>query len=97
MVIGGLYVTSFIPGRLRLKVEEVRHSPDFGLRLRSTLGCVPGIVRVEVNPSTGSVLVHYETVVVTREPGRHKLTEAIHALFPAADTAVLLAWLDRAS
>jgi len=97
MNIGGFYVTSFIPGRLRLKVEEIKRSPDFGVRVRDTLARVPGIRRVELNASTGSVLVQYDAAVVIRGDGRHVLTNTIRELFPAADIVLLLSWLDRAS
>jgi hypothetical protein len=96
MLVGGLNVTSYIPGRLRLKVDEVKRSPEFAQRLHATLTRVPGISRVEVNAATGSVLIHYTAAAVSHGPGRVALTQAVHELFPAADVAELRMWLDRA-
>jgi hypothetical protein len=97
MMIGGLNVTSFIPGRLRLKVEEIKRSDEFRQRLGKMLTRVPGIERVEVTASTGSLLVHYDAKIVARGTGRHALTLAIRELFPSADLVELQKWLDRAS
>lgn len=96
MHIGGLNVTSFIPGRLRLKVDEVRRSPEYAARLRDTLGRVLGIHGVEINTLTGSVLVRYDAALVTRVENSHALAQAVRELFPDADIAVLRTWLERA-
>ncbi len=97
MMVAGLNVTSFVPGRLRLKVDDVRRSPDFVRRLREILGAVPGVEHIEVNSSTGSVLVNYDTVVTIRGDGRLALIRAVSELFPFANVAVLQALLDRAT
>jgi hypothetical protein len=97
MVSDGLQVTSFLPGRVRIKVDEIRHAPVFADRVRQRLQGVPGIRRVETNDATGSVLVIYDVGVIARAEGRQPLRQAIHELFPAVDLAQLDAWLDRAS
>ncbi len=49
-----------LPGRLRLRLAALRRNPDLAARLRSSLAALPGLAGVDVNPLTGSVLVHYD-------------------------------------
>jgi hypothetical protein len=55
-----LRVTSFIPGRVRLKSEQLRDDEPLGTRIADALHEVDVITDVAVNPRTGSVLLHYD-------------------------------------
>jgi len=55
-----LRIVHAIPGRVRLKVDEVRANPTLAEAIEDRLVSVPGISWVEANPRTGSVLVVYE-------------------------------------
>ncbi len=50
-----------IDGRLRVKLEQVKRSPDTADRVRTQLLQIDGVTEVSANPTTGSVLVHYES------------------------------------
>jgi hypothetical protein len=50
-----------IPGRVRLKVKAVKENPELIDQIRQIFSLFPGIEEVTVNPSTGSVVLHYDT------------------------------------
>ena len=53
-------VTHFLPGRIRLKLKDLKRNPEFAEEIEETLAEVPGIEQVEANPVTGSVLIEYD-------------------------------------
>jgi cation transport ATPase len=76
------HVSHHIPGRMRVKVPGAKGRPRVLQQIQQALAPMPGIQRVEVNPATGSVLIHYD-------PARH---EAFHTQLAAHGTrAELLA------
>ena len=70
------HVSHHIPGRMRVKVPGAKGQPRVLRQIQQALASVPGIRRVEVNPATGSVLIHYD-------PVRH---EAFHTQLAAHGT-----------
>src|SRR5262245_42888785 len=56
-----------LDGQLRIKLREVKGSPAIADNLLRSLLKVTGITYVEANPSTGSVLVFFESSVITDE------------------------------
>lgn len=48
------------PGRIRLKVEDVKNDPHKATDIEAKLRTVPGIRSAEANPLTGSLLLTYE-------------------------------------
>jgi len=50
-----------VPGRVRLKVPGVKDSPELVDQIKQMFNAVPGIEEVTVNPTTGSVVLHYDT------------------------------------
>ncbi|GMO24419.1 MAG: hypothetical protein Pg6A_11520 [Termitinemataceae bacterium] len=64
-------IVSFVPGRIRLRFRELKNSAaaeNAKTRILST----PGITGVEVNPINGSILIKYDTALLSTE----KLLEA---------------------
>jgi Heavy metal associated domain 2 len=53
-------VAHFLPGRLRVKSEKVKHNLPLAREIEHTLTGLHSIWRVEANPLTGSVLVLYD-------------------------------------
>ena len=47
------------PGRIRLKVDEVKNDPDRAREIETKLRTVPGILSAHANPMTGSLLLTY--------------------------------------
>ena len=50
-----------VPGRIRLKVPAVKESPELIDQIKQMFHVIPGIEEVTVNPTTGSVVLHYDT------------------------------------
>ncbi|MDD3581729.1 MAG: hypothetical protein PHW74_11995 [Desulfobacca sp.] len=49
-----------LPGRIRLRVAEVKNNPGFAQAIKNCLSSIVGIRRVESNPLTGSLLVVFD-------------------------------------
>ena len=54
------HVTSHTPGRVRVRVRHPQRHPELLKSVREQLQNTPGVDHVEVNPHSGSVLVHYD-------------------------------------
>ena len=50
-----------VPGRIRLKVPKVKENPELIEQIQQMFNAIPGIEEVTVNPTTGSVVLHYDT------------------------------------
>ena len=72
-----------LPGRLRLKVDALKRQPKLATRLHAHLSAVSGIDRVDVNPRTGSVLLHYNPSALASPAFLDAFSEALGQLFPA--------------
>ncbi len=67
-----------IEGRLRIKVAALKRSPDHARRLEESLREREGIQRVQANPITGNLLVHYAPQTIDQG----EVLEAIFAVVP---------------
>ncbi len=61
MGLTGVQVAHAIPGRIRLKVAQVRGNTGLARAIETRLSATPGVQGVEANPVTGSVVVVFET------------------------------------
>src|SRR6201992_2471012 len=50
-----------VPGRVRMKIPAGKGNPELLKQISETFAVIPGIEEVTVNPSTGSVVLHYDT------------------------------------
>ncbi|SRR5579875_276700 len=50
-----------VPGRVRIRVEELAHDGEFGKRLRGLLMAEPGVTSVRVNRWCASAIITYDT------------------------------------
>jgi hypothetical protein len=50
-----------VPGRIRLKVPKAKENPELMEQIKQMFVAIPGIEDVTVNPTTGSVVLHYDT------------------------------------
>jgi hypothetical protein len=82
MDVEGIKIVHALPGRIRLKVAQVRDNPTFASQLRERLSVAQGIQKVEVNPLTGSVLVLYDAKAAASPEAFRTLAEPLLALFP---------------
>ncbi len=58
-------VVSNSPGRVRLRLKELRWQEDLLSQSVQALGSVPGIKQVEGSVVTGSILIHYDRTQYT--------------------------------
>lgn len=56
-----LHVAHQVPGRVRMKVSSAKGNPELLKQIGETFSVIPGIERVSINPTTGSVVLHYDT------------------------------------
>jgi Heavy metal associated domain 2 len=56
-----LHVAHQVPGRVRMKVASAKGNPELLKQIGETFSVIPGIERVSINPTTGSVVLHYDT------------------------------------
>lgn len=56
-----LQIAHQVPGRVRMKIPAGKGNPELLKQISDTFGVIPGIEEVIVNPTTGSVILHYDT------------------------------------
>jgi hypothetical protein len=49
-----------VPGRVRMKIPAGKGKPELLKQISEVFGVIPGIEQVIVNPTTGSVVLHYD-------------------------------------
>jgi Heavy metal associated domain 2 len=50
-----------VPGRVRMKIPAGKGNPELLKQISEMFGVIPGIEEISVNPTTGSVVLHYDT------------------------------------
>ncbi len=50
-----------VPGRVRMKIPAGKGNPELLKKISETFAVIPGIEQVTVNPTTGSVVLFYDT------------------------------------
>jgi copper chaperone CopZ len=72
-----------LDGRLRIKVPEVKRAPLKAADVVRTLRNLEGVTYVQANPTTGSVLVLFESGLITPE----QIVQALQQIGCLATTA----------
>ena len=78
----GIKVVSYLPGRVRLRIDKIKDEAGFAERLQGGLKDIPGIKKLELKPSTSSVLVVYDKKRLKQPDAAGQLVEQMHKLFP---------------
>ncbi len=58
------YYVHHVPGRLRIKIPEIKGTPHRAQEVRDLLMELPGIDTLSVNPITGSIKIIYNTTAL---------------------------------
>jgi hypothetical protein len=95
MVDREIRIVHAIPGRVRLKVANLRDHPLLAEVIQERLGAVQGIQKVGVTPLTGSVLVLFDPQAVTTPESLMALSETLTDLFPGLDLSQLADFLSQ--
>lgn len=93
MQIGGAKVVSFIPGRVRLKIDALQGDPELAGRVEKRLREVAAVTSVETKPETGSVLVKYNRREISKPENVDALCSRLTELFPDFDVERVRKWL----
>ena len=56
-----------VPGRVRIKSDVLKRNSDFVDEIRKALSTIRGIGTVDINLTTGSILIHYNPKVTNCE------------------------------
>lgn len=70
-------VTSFSPGRVRLKVPGLRNSEALATEVYDRIVGLPGIHKIDMNRATGSVLLQYEKHLFADQTAVDALQQAL--------------------
>ncbi len=95
MTDGDIRIVHAIPGRIRLKVAQLRHNPPLARGIQERLGAVRGIQGVEATPLTGSVLVLFDPQAVTAPDSLLTLSQTLNDLFPGLDLTQMADFLNQ--
>lgn len=71
-----------LPGRLRLRFKALKGERAKAATLQQHLGDVAGISRAEVNPTTGSLLLHFDPHLLESPAFLNAISEALGQVFP---------------
>jgi hypothetical protein len=76
-----------VPGRVRMKIPAGKGNPALLKQISEVFGVIPGIDQITVNPTTGSVVLHYDTDRHASHNATHGATNgAAQGLMHGADT-----------
>ncbi|MGE0825753.1 MAG: HMA2 domain-containing protein [Candidatus Binatia bacterium] len=78
-------VVHAIPGRIRLKVAQVRDNPTLATEIQHRLTSLTGVRQVEASARTGSVLILYDAAILANAESLRALAEPLATLFPGVD------------
>jgi len=59
-MVTGASIVHHIPGRLRVRIPKSHRNPRLFRELQEFVQNLGGVRQVEINPATGSILVHYD-------------------------------------
>ncbi|MGH7963687.1 MAG: HMA2 domain-containing protein [Candidatus Binatia bacterium] len=93
MDVEGVRVVHAMPGRVRLKISQVKKDAILAEDIQRQLSAVQGIQRVETNPLTGSVLVLYDSEELVASESLHALPDLLSRFFPGLDASELTVWM----
>jgi heavy-metal-associated domain-containing protein len=86
----GVTVKHAIPGRIRLRLQQMLHNEALAEKLTPLLAAVPGIVSVEASIATGSLLINFRPGDLATPKTRSNLAGVLRRFFPRLDTESLI-------
>ena len=94
--IPGVTVSHYVPGRLRLHVTKIKSAPPTASEFERRLGAVHGVLHVEANTRTGSLLVEFDPAHFAQPEAYETLLPVLQALFPEVDPELVTRLVDEA-
>ena len=81
-----------IPGRIRVKMAQLRDNPTLAAQIQEHLASIPGVQKVEANTRTSSLILLYDAAALSSPEGFRAFTEPLAALFPELTLPDFAAW-----
>ena len=75
-------------GRLRVKIPETKRSVSKALHVEEVIRSLPGITRVTANPTTGNVLVLFDSEQLTHDEILSALKKADYLREPSSTSSL---------
>lgn len=91
-----IQVIHAIPGRLRLKVVPLKNNPSLAQEIQAQIKTLPGISAVEVNPTTGSLLLVFKVSKGQDKRTARFLSVILKTISPGLSVQQVLDWLNPA-
>ena len=92
--IPGVKILSFLPGRVKLRIEAVQGEEDLAKKATAQIGANAAIKKIMVDPGKGDVLINYDRKLIKEPETIDALSETLSELFPEMDVAALRAKLE---
>lgn len=89
--LGKLFPCHFGPGRVRITTRRLKGKPDLARKLEKHFSSARGFHRVEIDPTSGSCLLVYDSHVITSPDFVEKLSDTLPAFLPKVNVEKLLA------
>lgn len=86
-------IVHFLPGRVRLKVAAIKGDPGRAEHLRAVFAQVPGVLGIDYNTLTGSVLIRYDAGRLRQPDAAARLRTVLQTHLPGLDADEILDWL----
>src|SRR5208337_5523531 len=86
----GITVKHAIPGRIRLRLQQMLHNEALADKLTSLLAAVPGVASVEASIATGSLLITFSPRDLATVKTRNNLAGVMQPSFPGHDMECLI-------
>ena len=92
--IEGVKILSFLPGRVKLRIEAVKGEEALAKKATAQIGAIDAIKKIMVYPGKGDVLINYDRKKIKEPDTIDALSDTLSELFPDMDVAALRAKLE---
>ena len=92
--IEGVKILSFLPGRVKLRIEAVKGEEALAKKATAQIGAIDAIKKIMVDPGKGDVLINYDRKKIKEPDTIDALSDTLSELFPDMDVAALRAKLE---
>jgi len=92
--IEGVKILSFLPGRVKLRIEAVKGEEALAKKATAQIGAIDAIKKIMVEPGKGDVLINYDRKKIKEPDTINELSDTLSELFPDMDVAALRAKLE---
>jgi hypothetical protein len=92
--IEGVKILSFLPGRVKLRIEAVKGEEALAKKATAQIGAIEAIKKIMVDPGKGDVLINYDRKKIKEPDTINALSDTLSELFPDMDVAALRAKLE---